>query len=369
MEEYGKIKDEVNEEWKRENDMATLKDVAKKCNVSIATVSNILSGKPNAGEETRKKVLEAVRELDYTPNYVAKNLKMKSTKTIGIIVEDITVFCAPGIIDGITQYSEEVGYHILLTNLRLYKKYNDIYYQNDKFSNIVHREIKELISKQVDGIIYIASHERILKCFPEQLSVPAVMAYGYTKSAKIPSVVVNDVDGAYQIASYVVEQGHTKIGIIAGKENSIHMSERLVGYQRAMFEHNVLYNPDYVVHGDWTRESGYKAACKLLEKDITAILCMNDDMAGGVYDRLEELGLIPGRDISVTGYDNREIAGFYYPGLTTLELPLFEIGRTACKQVIDLIRQDADEKREEELGEIEVKGKVIVRKSVKIKEN
>ncbi|MEE1196995.1 MAG: LacI family DNA-binding transcriptional regulator [Lachnospiraceae bacterium] len=87
--------------------MVTIKDVAKKCNVSIATVSNILSGKPNASEETRKRVLEAVQELNYIPNYVAKNLKMKSTKTIGVIVEDITVFCAPDIIDGITQYCEK----------------------------------------------------------------------------------------------------------------------------------------------------------------------------------------------------------------------------------------------------------------------
>lgn len=345
--------------------MVTIKDVAKKCNVSIATVSNILSGKPNASEETRKRVLEAVRELNYTPNYVAKNLKMKTTKTIGVIVEDMTVFCAPEIIDGITQCSEENGYHILLTNLRLYKKYSDIYYQNDKFANIVHREMKELLSKQVDGIIYVTAHERVLKCLPEDLNVPAVMAYGYSKSEKIPSIVANDYDGGYKIASYVMEQGHRKIAIIAGKENSIHTKDRLVGHQKAMFEHNVLYNPDYVINEDWTREGGYRAACKLLDKDITAIICMNDVMAGGVYDRLDELNLIPGEDISIVGYDNRHASAFYRPALTTFEIPLFEIGRTACKSVIDLIKQEEESEPANGYVEIEVPGDIVVRKSVK----
>lgn len=83
--------------------MATIKEIAKKCNVSIATVSNILNGKPNASEKIRQKVLQAIEELNYTPNYVAKNLKMKKTRTIGVIAEDLTVFCTPEIIDGITK--------------------------------------------------------------------------------------------------------------------------------------------------------------------------------------------------------------------------------------------------------------------------
>lgn len=348
--------------------MATIKDVAKKCNVSIATVSNILNGKPNASEETRKRVMEAVRELDYTPNYVAKNLQGQSTKTIGVIVEDITVFCAPEIIDGITQYCEEHGYHILLTNLRLYKKYGDVYYQNDKFAYIVQREVKELISKQVDGIIYVTAHERIIKCLPEQLAIPAVMAYGYTKSTKIPSVVVNDIDGGWQIASYVIGQGHKKIGIVAGKEESIHTSNRLTGYQQAMDEYNIPYRPENVVYSDWTREGGYQAASKLLGKDITAILCMNDLMAAGVYDRVEELGMILGEEVSVTGYDDREVASYYHPSLTTLEIPLFEIGRAASKCVIDLIKKEDSEETEtikDLYDEIELFGRVQIRNSVK----
>ena len=105
--------------------MATIKEIAKACNVSIATVSNILNGKPGASEATRSLVLKTVEKMDYTPNYVAKNLKMKNTRSIGVIAEDMTIFSIPDIIDGITEYCQEIDYQILLTNMRLFKKYND----------------------------------------------------------------------------------------------------------------------------------------------------------------------------------------------------------------------------------------------------
>ena len=347
--------------------MVTIKEIAKYCNVSIATVSNIINGKPNASEETKKRVLKAIEELNYTPNYIAKNLKTKRTKTIGVVVEDITVFCAPEIIDGITKCCEEKGYHILLTNLRLYKKFGDSYYENEKFFQIVHREIRELISKQVDGIVYVTAHERVLKCLPEKLTVPASMAYGYTKADSYPSVVVDDRRGAYEIINYVISMGHKKIGVITGKESSIHTHDRLLGYQKALFDHEIVFNPDAIVEGRWTREGGYQCTDRLLEQNVTAIFCMNDIMAGGVYDRLTERGLMPGKDIAVVGFDNRELSNFYQPPLTTIELPLYDIGYTACQNVIedveieDLKEQTAPEHR---MVELPMPCKLLVRGSV-----
>lgn len=318
--------------------MVTIKEIAQICGVSIATVSNILNGKPNASEATRQKVLKAVKELNYTPNSIAKNLKLKKSQAIGIVAEDITVFCTPGIIDGITQCCEERGYHILLTNLRLYKKYQDAYYANDKFVKIVEKEIKELLSKQVEGIVYVTSHERILKkCLPEHLPVPASMAYGYSKSEEYPSVAVDDKNGAYILIRYLTGKGHQSIGVITGKEESIHTHDRLKGYQKALYDEKIFFDPDIVVQGDWNRESGYRNTDYLLSKGVTAIFCMNDIMAGGVYDRLEERGLLPGKDISVVGFDNRDLSNYYRPPLTTIALPLSSIGYTACKVVIDMI--------------------------------
>lgn len=349
--------------------MVTIKEIAKECNVSIATVSNILNGKPNASEKTRKRVLQAAEKLNYTPNTIAKNLKLKKTRTIGVIAEDITVFCAPAIIDGITSCCEEKGYHILLTNLRLYKKYEDTYYTDTFFFGIVEKEIKELLSNQVDGIIYVTSHERFLSCLPRELTVPACMAYGYSQSEKYPSVVVDDKKGACSLINYLAEMGHKLIGVIMGKENSIHTHDRLLGYQKALYNHNICFDPEFVVEGDWTRESGYRNTDYLLGKGVSAIFCMNDIMAGGVYDRLSEKGIVPGRDISVVGYDNRELSNYYSPPLTTIELPLSDLGYRACRVVIDMIEGKERKKVENEQRSSKVKieretCRLLIRKSV-----
>lgn len=343
--------------------MATIKELAKYCGVSVATVSNILNNKPGASEKTRKKVLEMAEKLDYTPNVVAKNLKMQKTRSIGVIAEDMTIFSIPDIIDGITDYCQERDYQILLTNLRLFKKYNDTYYNRDDYYGMVGLEIKKLMEKQVEGIIYVAAHERIIRCIPDTLSIPAVMAYGYSKSTKVPSIVVDDVHGASEILQYLVDHGHRKIGVITGKPDSLHAQARLVGYQQVLFQNGILYDPGLVVEGDWTRESGYRCSNLLLEKGVTAIFCMNDLMAGGVYDRVDELGLIVGEDISIAGYDDRELSGYYRPPLTTINLPLHDIGHKASELIIDLLNGKEIEADSENVFYVDCK--LLVRKSVK----
>ena len=345
--------------------MVTIKEIAKRCNVSIATVSNIINGKPNVGRETREKVLKTIEELNYTPNYIAKNLKTRRSKTIGVVVEDITAFCAPNIVDGITKCCEEMGYHILLTNLRLYRKFGESYYENEKFFPMIQKEIKELIAKQVDGIVYVTTHERVLKCLPEELNVPAVMAYGYTRSPKYPSIVVDDRKGAAEVIRYLFSMGHRRIGTVSGPVRSIHTRERLLGVQDIFTEQGIPFEKKCVVEGDWRRGSGYRGTDSLLEQKVTAIFCMSDIMAGGVYDRLGELGLIPGKDISVAGFDDRELSTYYKPPLTTTALPLFEIGYTACELAIRKIEGSDCGEEPEELLEIARSCSLTVRDSVK----
>ncbi|WP_277406376.1 LacI family DNA-binding transcriptional regulator [Lacrimispora xylanisolvens] len=229
--------------------MATIKELAKCCGVSVATVSNILNNKPGASAKTRKLVLEMAEQLNYTPNIVAKNLKMQKTRSIGVIAEDMTIFSIPDIIDGITDYCQKQEYQILLTNLRLFKKYNDTYYNKDDYYELVRQEIKKLMEKQVEGIIYVAAHERVIHCIPDNLPIPAVMAYGYSKSSKIPSVVVDDVSGAAAIVKYLLDQGHKKVGVITGKPDSLHAQARLVGYQQVLFQNKILYDPGLVAEG------------------------------------------------------------------------------------------------------------------------
>ena len=343
--------------------MATIKEIAKACKVSVATVSNILNEKPGASEATRELVLKMAEKMVYMPNYVAKNLKMKNTRSIGVIVEDMTIFSVPDIVDGITEYCEEVDYQILLTNLRLYKKYNDIYYNKDDYFGIVKREMRRLAAKQVEGIIYVTAHERVMRCIPENFSIPSVLAYGYTKSGKVPSVVVDDEHGGYEAMQYIIENGHRKIGIIMGKSDSIHAQSRLLGCQKAFRDNGIIYDPELVRIGDWTREAGYQNTDFLLQKGVTAVFCMNDLMAGGVYDRLDELGVKIPEDISVAGYDNRELSGYYKPPLTTINLPLHDIGYRAAEIMIDMLEKKILPQEEEVVYQMPCKR--MIRSSVR----
>jgi len=317
--------------------MATIKEIAKVSGVSIATVSNIIHGKPGASDETRKKVLENIEKLNYTPNAIAQNLKQKKNRTIGIITEDLTVFNTPRIVDGINEYCDEYNYQFVLGNLRLYQKYNKKFYTVNKYYRHVEEEFKMMKSKQVEGIIYIGCHCREIECIPHDLDTPIVTSYVFDQDKNFTSVIFNDEQGAYDATEKLIKAGHAKIGVIAGIKGSIHTQERLVGYQRALYDNEILFNPRLILHGDWERNSGSKAAEILMQNGVTAIFAMNDVMAGGVYDYLESIEKKVGRDISLVGFDNRESSTAYNPMLSTMELPLFEIDKKSAALLMNLI--------------------------------
>lgn len=343
--------------------MTGIKEIARKCNVSIATVSNILNGKPGASEETRKLVLDTAKALNYRPNRMAKNLKLRNTKAIGVIIEDLTIFCAPEILDGINEYCEENSYQMIIGNLRLYKKYESDYYTTDVYAKQVKEEFWEMISMQVEGIIYVGGHERKLNFIPENLPVPVVVVYafGFSGDLQIPSVVMNDRQGAYLATDYLIRSGSKRIGVIAGEFTSFHTQSRLLGYQQALFEHGISFDYDIVDNGNWERRSGYNSAKKLIDKGITDIFSMNDMMAAGVYDYAVEHGIVIGKDISLIGFDNRELCTAFRPELTTIELPLHQMGFEGAKIMTELI---TEERREDEVV-LSVECKLIERNSVK----
>ena len=138
----------------RRTRMVTLKEIARECNVSPTTVSNILNGKPKVSEETKERVLETVNRLGYRPNYIAQGLRNQKTKMIGIIAEDIAQFTTPEIVEGIMSYCEEKGYRSIVKNLRLYARWSDSWYNKESdYHAILEPAIRELTSIMVDGII------------------------------------------------------------------------------------------------------------------------------------------------------------------------------------------------------------------------
>lgn len=340
--------------------MVTIRDIAQACGVSIATVSNVLNGKKNVSEEMRNRVMEKVREMNYTPNSIAKNLKTKKTRTMGIIVEDITVFSVPDLVDGITECCEVNDYRVTLINLRLYKKFDDTYYHQSMYQTQLQDALRNMLAEQVESVVYISAHERPLQCLPSDFPVPLVMCYAYSMTPGIPSVLVDEKEPTEQLIQYALDMGHRRIGVITGKTDSSHMQERLLAYQDVLFRNEVLFDPSLVCLGDWERESGYRFTDHLLQKDVTLIFCMNDLMAGGVYDRLEELGLTVGKDISVLGYDNRLLSQYVKPPLTTVELPLHDLGYRAAEIALEAVQLGRDQVPQQ----THVAGKVVLRNSV-----
>lgn len=322
--------------------MVTLKEIAEECNVSATTVSNILNGKNKVSEETRERVLEVVNRRGYKPNYIAQGLRRQKTKMIGIITEDISQLPAPVIVESIMGYCEEQGYRTIVKNMRMYARQNDLRYSGGHAHEILDPTVQEVASLMVDGIIYIARHTRTLSCFPEDFAMPAVVAYAYSENPKVPSVLVDDEMSAHEMAMHLISKGHRRIGVVGGNADNLQTQRRLVGYQRALFEAGIPFNPQWVQYAIWDKDSAYKAANKLLQTDVTAVFCMSDRMAGGLYRCLSERGLQAGKDVSVAGFDNQDIAEYFLPGLTTMELPLSEIGAVSARMLLDQINCTAE---------------------------
>jgi len=319
--------------------MLTIKDIAQLCNVSPATVSNVINGKANkVSKNTADFILSKIEEIGYKPNFIAKGLRTSKTKILGVIAEDISLFNVPPIINGITACCEEYGYMFLLENLRLYDKWGGSWFEDPVIYNSVFAPaMSEMEAINADGIIYVAGHSRKINAFSQDPDRPVVVAYSITEDMDIPQYVVDDVKAAYDMTNYLIEKGHTRIGVIGGERSNLHTLLRMEGYQKALFEHGILYDPTIIQYGEWARETGRKMAEPLIDRGVSAIFCFADYIAGGVYDYLNSRKMVAGKDIAVCGFDNHEYASYMSPGLTTLQLPTQDIGFRSTKRLIEMI--------------------------------
>lgn len=344
--------------------MITLKEIALKCSVSIATVSNILNGKSNVSEETKQRVLEFVKESGYKPNYMARTLRARKTNTIGLIVDDLTGFSSPALINGIMAYCEDQKYKTIMENLRFYSKWTTNWYNEIGYKEAVDSAIQEMLAIKVDGIIYVGAHSHKIDCIPSDLNIPTVITYAYGDYSNIPCIMLDDKASAYVMTKNLIEKGHKRIGVITGNKDSLHSQDRLDGYKKALKEAGIDFDKNFIVEGNFGRDSGYSGCKQLLEKDnnFDAIFCFNDVMATGAYDYLFEKNITPGKDISIAGFDNREFAEYLNPPLSTMEIQLFQMGYQSAITLINMINNKS-------LEGIELKQyipcKLIERKSVK----
>ncbi|PWW01116.1 LacI family transcriptional regulator [Paenibacillus cellulosilyticus] len=326
-----------------------IKEIAAKANVSTATVSYVLNGTRNVRPKTRERVVKVIEELNYRPNDIAKSLKSRRTNTIGVIAEDVTVFNVPEIIDGINEFADKHDLHIILTNLRLHRRVGHNYSNVDAYRKYAESAVSDLLSKQVEGIIYIGVHPRDVTGLINTYGKPIVYTYCYTDQNV--SIQYNDEQASFDAMQYLVKQGHKRIAIISGLMDSTPSRLRFNGYYKAVTEFQLPFNPQYIKIGDWGLDSGYRLTKELLtlSEPPTAVLVMNDVMAVGTLRAADECGCQIPRDLSVVGFDNREFSDYLNPRITTMDLPLHEMGYSSMSMLTGLINEKEVKQEEQPL--------------------
>ena len=318
--------------------MATMRDVALLAGVSTATVSHVINGSKKLSPETTERVLRAISQVNYTPNTLAKSLRLGQTRTIGVLVEDIRGLPVAAIVSGISETLARSGYKTIFHDLHLLEKLYNQYEQIGTYRQRINDGAALLKSSNVDGIIYVAMHDRHLDYLLDPMDTPLVYAYSHG-TENDTYVTYSNRDSAADMIRYLLGKGHERIAVIAGHPHSYPTAQRLLGIQMAMQQAGLPLPADYIRYGDWEYESGKKETLAILQLDPlpTAIFAMNDLMAEGCMTILQSQGLRIPEDIAVAGLDNREIASYLQPPLTTSALPTPEIGIRAALHMIDMI--------------------------------
>lgn len=245
-------------------------------------------------------------------------------------------------------------------NMRLYQKYGNFFYKEENYDSLVEDEVQQMLAKRVEGIIYIEGHYHVMDNISELFSVPLVAVYGRVKNPEITSIIYDDEQGGYEATKELIANGHRKLGLIKGTEASYHTLERRKGFLRALYEYQIPFNPSWEICGDWNRADGYEGAKRLVKEGVTGIFAMNDLMAAGVYDYAAKHNLSIGKDLSVIGFDNREICAAFTPALSTMALPLRKMGTIAADYLIQKIEHPDPSHQDE----YKIPCEILKRKSV-----
>ncbi|WP_134698690.1 LacI family DNA-binding transcriptional regulator [Ammoniphilus sp. YIM 78166] len=309
--------------------MAGIKDVARKANVSIATVSRVISKPETVAAETIKKVTEVIEELNYQPNAAARQLRMSETKTILVVVPDITNTFFSRVLSGIESVAMKNEYQVLLGNAA---------------SHVVDFEngyLNALRQRKADGMILLTAGIESSAVDEIAREYPLVLACEYIEGLSVPTVSIDNVSGARKATEYLIELGHERIGMISGPMNSVLGRDRIKGFYQAMARNQLEVNPVLVQEGDFSYESGYNLMEKLLalKHGPTAIFAANDEMAFGIINAIESKGLRVPDDISVIGFDDIKFSSIFKPGLSTISQPAFQIGTKAMELLIRLLKR------------------------------
>lgn len=330
--------------------MATIKDVARLAGVSTTTVSHVINETRFVSDELRGRVLEAMEELNYHPNALARGLRLGETKTIGLVAPDNSNPFFAEVARTIEDIGFENGYSVILCN-------------SDNNLDKEAAYINVLIAKRVDGVIFIAAgskHEHLHELTTR--GIPVVVADRNIPQAWADVVLVNNEQGGHDATRYLISLGHRRIACITGPSDLTPSADRVRGYRRALKESGVSVEEALIVPGDFLYQGGEAAMAQLLRLDRppSAVFACNDVMAIGALRALRSAGLQVPSDISIIGFDDIEIASAVSPALTSVAQPIVELATLATQLLMSRIRNDQEDEPKQR---IVLDTKLVVRDS------
>ena len=314
--------------------MQTIRDVAKKAHVSTATVSRVLNNTKAVSPELRQRVAEAVLSIGYRPNAVARSLVTKKSRTIGIIIPDISNPIFGALTKGINAVCQRSGYALMVC----------------ESGGECQREFElldVLSSKNIDGLLFACediSEDQVDRIKKENYPVVLVTQEAPGKKELLPTVAHDNIQAVYDAVSFLIDNGHRNIALIAGKKCDYSSGQkRIIGYKKALIDHGIQLVDSYIEYGDFTFDSGYRCMKKIYEEnDIlpSAIMVCSDLMAMGAIRYLSTTNTLVPNDISVMGFDDLDMSQFFTPTLTSVRISYYDEGKQAAEELFQVMQEE-----------------------------
>lgn len=329
--------------------MATMLDVSLRAGVSKATVSRVLNGTGQVKESTRQQVFNAMEELGYRPNFLARSLANRTSNSIGLVVSTFDGFYFGRLLQQAARQTESYGKQLIVTD-------------GHDTPECEEQAVQMLADRHCDAIVLYTRFmsEKTISSLIAALPMPLVIINRDVQSARERCVFFEQQDAAFQAVDYLISQGHRDIACITVPIHTPTGKARLEGYRQALEKHGIAPDESRIKYGDASMTRGYELCQALLSERVTfsALFACNDDMALGASKALHQAGLRIPQDISLFGFDDAPSARWLEPGLSTVYLPIDMMIVTAIDQAIKL----AGEKPLEPIPPFT--GKLILRDSV-----
>jgi len=306
-----------------------MQDVADEANVSVATVSRVLNESDSVREATKERVLQAARSLDYLINESARSLREQKTRTIGVLLPNVHGEFFAEVSMGLDRRARKNGHHLLMSN-----------------SHTEEAEVESVIRSllgRVDGLVLL--WPRLDIEFLEDLvpaSLPVMLLNTTASASRFHTLSFDNRAGAYTAVQHLAEHGHERVAILSGGPVNFDAQERLAGYRNAVQDFGLVADSALELEGNFTRESGHAAVDRMLDLDPvpTALFASNDSMALGALRRFHETGRAVPEDVAVVGFDDIPTTRFATPSLSTVHVPMQELGERAMQRLLDVLQND-----------------------------